>query len=169
MTSQRDHVIALSKALHAETNSDQAIADALYNHVREAVDLDALFNLEQLLWCVLGAVRGEDDDDDDDADCIADVAARMIRDALVRLADDGARYFSDVPYGVTKDEAKAVAYDDGCPFCVMEAARPVPLPEHVEGECECCDLVARDWRQAHAEILARAGLAPRVPARAAPS
>jgi hypothetical protein len=67
-----------------------------------------------------------------------------------------------VPFGITKAEEKAAAFDAGCPFCVLEAARPElgDADEHVDGECACCDMMARDWRAQHAEELARAGLGP---------
>lgn len=163
MTALYDRVRVLSRALYAEPKALGAIGDALYNHVMELLDCDALSRLEQELWSVLDLAGIEDED--------GAIATKMIRDAILRLADDPMRHVSDVPYGITKAEAKAAAFDDGCPFCVIEAARPpdVVADDHVEGECECCDMMAREWRAEHADALARAGLAPRRPARAAPS
>lgn len=163
MTNLYDQVRTLSRALYAKPAQLGAVADALYDHVLEAIDLDALSNVEQMLWSVLGAAGVVDD--------TGDLAARMMRDAILRLANDAGRNISSVPPGVTKAEAKAVAFDDGCPFCVLEAAQPAPseATDHVEDECECCDLMAREWRAENSEALARAGLGSRLPARSAPS
>ena len=163
MTALYDRVRTLSRALYAEPAKLGAVADALYNHVLEAIDFDALSDLEQTLWSVLGAAGIEDK--------IGDLSTRMMREALLRIADDPDRNVTTVPSGITKAEAKAAAFDDGCPFCVSEAARPPPpeMPDHVAGECECCDMMARDWRAEHADALARAGLGSRFPADSAPS
>lgn len=163
MSGLYNHVRTLSRALYAEPKGIGAIADAFYNHVVEALDLGALDALEQELWSVLDSA-GIDDE-------TGAISSKIVRDAIIRLADDPMRHISTVPYGITKAEAKAAAFDDGCPFCVLEAARPAPSPEdeHVEGDCDCCDMLAREWRAEHADALARAGLAPPSHARTAPS
>lgn len=163
MSALADRITALSRALYAEPKGLGAIADAFYNHVLEALDLAALDGLEQELWSVLDAAGIHDE--------VGDISSKIVRDAIIRLADDPMRHISTVPYGITKAEAKAAAFDDGCPFCVLEAARPAPSPEdeHALGDCDCCDMLARDWRAEHAEALARAGIAPPSHARTAPS
>ena len=163
MTALYDRIRTLSRALYAEPAKLGAVADALYNHVLEAIDFSALSDVEQMLWSVLDAAGIEDE--------AGDLSARMMREAFLRIANDPARNITTVPFGITKEEAKAAAFDDGCPFCVMEAARPPrsETSDHVEGECACCDMMASEWRAEHADALARAGLGSRRPARAAPS
>jgi hypothetical protein len=153
----------LAKELYARERRVGAFADCAYKHVVEAIDFDAIYRFEQILIGLLGEVGIHDED--------GELAETIIRDAIVRAANDPDRDISDVPFGITKAEAAAVAFDPSCPICVLEAARPPEseAPDHVDGECECCDMMARDWRAEHAEALARAGLAPRSPARAAPS
>lgn len=155
-----DKVRKVSRALYAEPAGIGAIADAFYNHVRETLDLEALNRIEQELWSVLDAAGIEDE--------LGELSSKMVRDAIIRLADDPMRNISDVPYGITEEEAAAVAYDDECPFCVLEAAQPKTEPAH-DDDCSCCAMIAAEWRAQHAEVLARAGLAPRRPARAVTS
>ncbi len=165
MTALYDRVRTLSRALYAEPAKLGAVADALYNHVLDSIDLDALSRLDQMLWSVLDAA-GIDDED-------GELSSRLMRDAIIRLAHGGDRFVSHVPFGISKAEAKAAAFDDGCPFCVLDAAQPPPPPpdssDHVEGECACCDMMASEWRAQNADALARAGLGSRIPARSTPS
>jgi hypothetical protein len=152
----------LTRDLYASEDKLRAIADCVYNHVVGAIDFDAMYRFEQILHGLLDEVGIQDD---------GDLAEMIVRDAIVRAASDPDRHVSHVPFGITRAEEAAVAFDPGCPLCVLEAARPpeAEAPDHVEGECECCDMMAREWRVEHADALARAGLGPGLPARSAPS
>ena len=132
-----------------------ALEEQLYEHVVECIDFDALFGLEQLLWHLvdkLGLGRLDEE---------SGLSKQLIRRALVRAAYDPSTAFSDVPFGITKEEEKAVKFDPGCPFCRYEAEHPrEPKAEH-DHEDECCPLcddMAREWREKHAEALKRRGL-----------
>jgi hypothetical protein len=163
VSSEYTEAIRLAKEMYAEDGNINSLAECIYNHVFDAIDFEAMYRFEQVLWCLLPELGIEDED--------GEVAEKLVREAIVRAASDPDRHVSHVPPGVTKAEAMAAAFDDGCPLCVLEAARSpqADTPDHVDGECECCDMIARDWRAEHAEVLARAGLGPRLPARPAPS
>jgi hypothetical protein len=133
-----------------------ALERQLYGHVLECIDWNALFGLEQMLWSVL------DELGIDDCEVAVDLAKAMISRAIVHASDDPATACSSVPYGITKAEAKAVSFDEACPFCQFEAEaakRPKPEPhDHDEEPCGLCDDLARMWREQHADALKRHGL-----------
>jgi len=145
---------AIETAL-AERKDLAALEEQLYEHVVDCIDFDALFGLEQLLWHLvdqLGLGRLDEEDG---------LSKQLIRRALVRAAYDPTTSFSDVPYGITKAEAKAARFDPECPFCQYEDEHPPEQEaEHDhEGEsCSLCDEMAAAWREEHAEALRRRGL-----------
>ena len=162
MSGAYDEARRLAKELYARERKIGALVDCAYDHVFDAIDFDAMFRFEHILIGLLGELGIEDSN--------GDLAETIVRDAIVRAASDPDRHVSHVPFGISKAEAAAAAFDPECPLCVLEAARPAePEPDHLEGECTCCDMMARDWRAENAEALARAGLVPRLPARSAPS
>ena len=133
-----------------------ALAEQLYGHVVECIDFDALFGLEQMLWSLVEkAGLGKLDDE-------GDLSKAMIRRCLVRAAFDPNTAFTDVPFGITKEEAKAANFDPECPFCRYEdeqarTARPAEH-DHEDECCSLCDNMAAAWRKEHAEALRRRGL-----------
>ena len=164
MSSVYAQVRKLARELYATEAKIGAITECMYRHVFDAIDFDAIFRLEQTLWGLLSEVGIEDD--------VGDLADKIIRDAIVRAANDPDRNVSDVPFGITKAEAAAVAFDPGCPFCVLEAAEPPVSDANDHTDCDDCPLcqdMAREWRAENAQALARAGVGPRLPARSAPS
>lgn len=140
------------RAQYPKPASLAELTASLYNHVLEAIDFGALYTFEQLLWSLLPE-QGVDDED-------GEIASTMIRDAIIKAASDPMRNVSTVPYGVTKEEEKAVAFDENCFFCVYEAANPSEDDTYQDGECGCCDAMARDWREEHAHVLSRRGVRP---------
>lgn len=133
--------------------SVEELAASLRTHVLEAIDFEVIDMFEQLLWSLLPELGVHDED--------GEIAAKMIKDAITQAAEDPMRKISDVPFGITREEAKAVAFDDGCLFCVYEAKNPRAQDDgYVDGECACCDLMARDWRKQHAEVLNQRGIRP---------
>jgi hypothetical protein len=133
------------------------IESQLYEHVRNAIDFEALSQLEQTLWGLLDP-HGIDDTE-------GTVAKKLIVDALCRAArDPSSDYPVSPPPGITKEEEKAALFDPSCPFCQMEAAQsayaadPATIAaERAEHE-ELCALygdAAREWRAKHAPQLAR--------------
>jgi hypothetical protein len=124
----------------------EALADQVAEHIHDAIDWNAVFRIEQMLWFLLK-------EDPDGAR-----AMTLVGEAFARAAVSPSRYgVTDVPYGVTKEEAKAVAFDDGCPLCRLDAQSP-PEPEHDhDGDCELCDDMAREWRAQNADALRRYG------------
>ena len=142
------------EAALAEREDLAALEEQLYEHVVECIDFDQLFGLEQLLWHLvdkLGLGRLDDE---------SGLSTQLIRRALVRAAYDPTTAFTDVPYGITKDEEKAVKFDPECPFCQYEAEHPREDAEHdhEDEHCPLCDDMAREWREKHAEVLKRRGL-----------
>ena len=150
----------MSGAVQTESIGQQPelgeLTKQLYGHVMDAIDFEALFQLEQMLWSLLPQCGIEDDDD-------GDLASRLIAEAIVRASKDPARHVSFVPAGITKAEAKAVDFDERCPFCQMEAATPREDHDHGGEACLLCDDLARMWREEHADLLRKRGLPP--PAR----
>lgn len=146
---------AVTTAL-AERADLQALEEQLYGHVLECIDFAALDGLEQLLWHLVDTLGLGDLDLDDR------LSTWLIRRALVRAAYDPATTFTDVPYGITKAEAKAVRFDPGCPFCRYEDEHPREREdaehEHAGDDCSLCDELARGWRAKHAEVLRSRGL-----------
>ena len=136
----------LSRALHAPADLSE-LSECVYNHVFDAIDFAAIFTIEQMLCCLLDQ-RGIHDDD-------GEIAERLIREAIIRAASDPMRNISDVPPGITKLEAKAVRFDEGCPLCVLAIVEHEP--------CSCCDELARKWREQHAATLNKRGVAPPTP------
>ncbi|MDQ3364633.1 MAG: hypothetical protein M3680_04315, partial [Myxococcota bacterium] len=143
----------------------RAIAQQLYGHVVDSIDFVRLYGFEQLLWSVLHE-RGIDDPE-------GEVARQLLVDVVTRAAGDPASYFPiSPPHGITKEEAKAVEFDDDCPFCKMEAeeaahaASPEGIADELAWQAELENMgkafasSARAWREQHADALARRGLAP---------
>ncbi|MBA3397958.1 MAG: hypothetical protein H0T89_35365, partial [Deltaproteobacteria bacterium] len=93
-----------------------------------------------------------------------DLSKAMISRGLERAVDDQARYCSNVPWGISKEEAKAAAFDENCPFCVAKAeaadrAAAAPPDGHgAEEDCPLCDDMVRAWRAQNAEALAKRGV-----------
>lgn len=137
----RDVILALPSV----ANLDE-LRGCLYNHVMDAIDWGKIHGYEQMLWSLLPELGVEDDE--------CEAAEAMIRECVVRAASDPMRNISDVPFGVTDAERRAVAYDDGCVFCRVDAVHggePV-------GECPCCMDTAAEWRAKHEAVLRKAGL-----------
>jgi len=136
------------------------LEDQLYNHVVDKLDFVGLYQLEQLLWGLLD-LRGIHDED-------GELAKTLIVDAVTRAVRDPASYFpSSPPPGITEAEAKAVAFEEACPFCTMEANHAAYLADPANAAAEAADAAemvalaepaARAWRARHAEVLARRGL-----------
>ena len=136
------------------------LEDQLYNHVVDKIDFVGLYQLEQLLWGLLD-LRGIDD-------AHGELAKALIVDAVARAVRDPASYFPlRPPPGVTEAEANAVAYEDACPFCTMEAdhaaddAAPATVAAEDAAAAELRALYAGEasaWRARHAGALARRGL-----------
>ncbi|MBL0218146.1 MAG: hypothetical protein IPQ07_30225 [Myxococcales bacterium] len=149
----------MSGAIQAERTADRPdlgeLTKQLYGHVMDAIDFAALFQLEQLLWSLLPD-RGIHDEE-------GELASQLIAEAIVRASKDPARHISFVPPGITKAEAKAVDFDEHCPFCQLEAAAPSDDHDHGGEPCALCDDLARMWREEHAEVLRKRGV--RSPAR----
>jgi hypothetical protein len=135
-----------------------ALAEQLYGHVIECIDFGALFGLEQLLWHLLDQLGLGSLDDD------GDLSKWLMRRAIVRAAHDPMTSITDVPYGVTKAEAKAVRFDPDCQFCCYEREHPRESAEdehdHDDESCSLCDEMAREWRERNKDALRRAGLRP---------
>jgi hypothetical protein len=125
------------------------LRQCLYSHVMEAIDWGKIHGYEQMLWSLLPEL-GHDDDE-------GELAEAMIRECVVRAASDPMRNFSEVPYGITEAERKAVEYDDGCVFCRADAVSGDGDEEHVD-DCPCCADLAADWRAQHETVLRKAGL-----------
>ncbi len=139
----------------AEREDLAALEEQLYEHVVDCIDFGALSGLEQLLWHLvdqLGLGRLDEE---------GDLSKQLIRRALVRAAYDPTTAFSNVPYGITKEEEKAAKFDPECPFCQYEAEHPREQDaehDHDDEPCSLCDEMAREWREKHAEALRRRGL-----------
>ncbi len=134
------------------------LEEQLYGHVLAAIDFDALARAEQQLFWVLSEEHGIDDE------LALDLAAQIMDRALLRVADDPSRY-GDMgpPEGITEAEAKAVAFEEDCPFCIADAesAKRESAHAHVAAEpCAVCDDLAQSWREEHADVLAKHGLGP---------
>jgi hypothetical protein len=92
------------------------LEEQLYGHVLDAIDFDALFQLEQLLWGLIDQ-RGIDDQD-------GELADSLIVDAINRAAHDDARHCTIAPPpGMTEAETRAARFDEACPFCRVEKER----------------------------------------------
>ncbi len=132
-----------------------ALEAQLYGHVLDCIDFGALYGLEQLLWHLVDKLGlGALDLDDR-------LSKWMIRRAIVRAAHDPSTAFTDVPFGITKDEAKAARFDPECPFCRYEDEHPREQESehhHTGDDCPLCDDLAREWREKHADALRRRGL-----------
>lgn len=151
---------AAVEAALTERKDVAALEEQLYEHVVDCIDFDALFGLEQLLWHLvdkLGLGRLDEDEG---------LSKQLIRRALVRAAYDPTTAFSDVPFGITREEEKAAKFDPECPFCRYEdeQARTAKDREHDHEDdhedecCPLCDDMAAAWRKQHAEALRRRGL-----------
>ena len=147
MSSHNGRAEALSRLLGGKPLDLEALAEQVNEHIHHAIDWDAVFRIEQMLWSLLP-------DDPDGRQ-----AMQLVTDAFAHAATSEARVgVSDVPYGITREEEKAAAFDESCPLCLIEAQAP-PEPEHDhEGECALCDDMAREWRAENAEARRRYGL-----------
>ncbi len=131
----------------------------LYGHVLDAIDFGALGGLEQHLYGLLCDMELDDD-------LALDLSKLVISRALERAVEDNARYCNfGAPDGVPEAEAKAVAFEESCPFCVLDAEEAKYLAEHPPGEehgesCACCEDMVRMWRDQHADTLRKHGLYP---------
>lgn len=146
----------------------RALEEQLYGHVLEAIDFDALAGLEQVLFEILTRRMRIG------TELALDLTTVIIERALVRASEDAARYTDcGPPPGITEAERKAVAFDASCPFCRVAAERDrergatsaTGSDTHgfADEPCECCEMVAEQWRDEHREVLAKAGLAPAAP------
>lgn len=135
----------------------------LYGHVLEVIDWDALHELDGHVFTLVRKCNvGQD--------LALDITGQLIERALHRAAYDPIRFgMTSIPFGITEEERRAVAFDEDCPFCDFEkklaaqrakdAAKPRP-PSGDEECCPLCDDMAAEWREEHAEALERAGLSP---------
>lgn len=128
--------------------SIEMLRECLYNHIMDAIDWGKIHGYEQMLWSLLPEL-GVDDDE-------GEAAEAMIRECVIRAASDPMRNISEVPYGITDAERRAVEYDDGCVFCRADRANGNG-EEHVD-DCPCCMDMAADWRAKHEAVLRKAGL-----------
>ena len=137
------------------------LEEQLYGHVRAAVDLGAISCLEQHVSFLLSEDFGMDDS------LAIDLSRQIIDAALRRVIEDPTRYVSfGAPDGITEEEKEAVAFDETCQFCLAarrarERAKAHDGAEPEEEEyCACCEMLRDSWREKHADVLAKAGLAP---------
>lgn len=134
----------------------RALETQLYGHVLECIDFDGLFGLEQLLWHLIDKLGF------DELGLHDGLSKALIQRAIMRAARDPSTSFSDVPFGITKAEAKAAKFDPECPFCQYEAEHPREASdaehEHDDEPCSLCDEMAREWHEKHADALRRRGL-----------
>jgi hypothetical protein len=89
-----------------------ALERAFYRHLRRAIDLDALFGLEQLLWSELQELELFTDDQ------VLDLSNAILARALERVAHDPLRSMKEGtrgPGGCLVDVPEAAHGD--CPFC----------------------------------------------------
>jgi hypothetical protein len=142
------------------------LEEQLYGHVRAAIDMDALFQLEHHLGMVLG------DKFEMTQDLSFDLSTQMIEAAIHRVAGDPIRtvQIGGPPDGITEDEKFAVAFDETCQFCVAakqardRAKARAGIDDEEEEFCACCEMLREDWREHHADVLVKAGLRePRPP------
>ena len=93
-----------------------ALEQAFYRHLRRAIDLDALFGLEQALWSELEALERLTDDQ------VLDVANALLARALERVAHDPRRSMKEGrrgPGGAIVEVPEPPHGD--CPFCAPAA------------------------------------------------
>ena len=126
------------------------LRERLYQHVLDTIDWGVLFGYEQVLWSLLPRLGYRDED--------GKLAEAMVRDAVVRAASDPMRNITDVPYGVTPEEKRAVEREDDCPLC--EAAEVMTRDAHNPdvSDCPCCSDMVTEWRMQHEAVLRKAGL-----------
>lgn len=133
------------------------LKEQLYGHVLDKIDTSRLYALEQMLWYLLPQEGLAPDDE-----TIFDVVDELIMEAFVRAAGDVNRKVSHVPFGITREEEKAVEFDAGCRLCVMErkadAERTANAAHDAMDDCACCAAAAEHWRETNAEALRKAGL-----------
>jgi hypothetical protein len=85
---------------------------AFYRHLLRAIDLDALFGLEQMLWCELQELELFTDDQ------VLDISNAILSRALERVAHDPRRSMKEGtigPGGRLVDVPEAP--HGNCPFC----------------------------------------------------
>ena len=171
----------LDRAMFTQHARLRVLEQQLYGHVLDAINFDALSNLEQSLFGLLTRRMNIG------TDLALDLSALLIQRAIVRAADDEER-FADFgpPPGITEAERKAVEFDERCPFCRIEAADAAEARRDrdrhgtaaaggtgvtgvtgtsatsgtgVDDEpCPCCEALADEWREEHRAILEKAGL-----------
>lgn len=140
--------LALAKSPELST-----LESRLYKHVLDCIDFDALNGLEQMLWFAVDKLgHGA-------LDLEASLSHRLIERALIRAALDIENTFTDVPYGITKAEQRAVRFDPDCLFCEYDEQRsdepeqPGGGHDHEDDPCPLCDDMVREWRARHADQL----------------
>jgi hypothetical protein len=133
------------------------LEEQLYGHVRAAVDFDMLYQLEEHLSLILMK------DFAMETPLACDLSTMILEAALRRVVDDPVRHgtVNGAPDGITEEELEAVAYDEACEFCraARQARERAKAFAGVEEEyCACCEMLRDDWREKHADVLAKAGL-----------
>jgi hypothetical protein len=85
---------------------------AFYRHLLRAIDLDALFGLEQMLWCELQELELFTDDQ------VLDISNAILSRALERIAHDPRRSMKEGTIGPGGHLVEAPEAPHGnCPFC----------------------------------------------------
>lgn len=158
-----DHELDIAGPLFGSHEKLRDLERHLYGHVLEVIDWDALQAIDEYLYALVRKCNVSEE-------LALDLSNQLIERALHRAAYDPIRFgMTSIPFGITEEERRAVAFDDTCPFCKFEkklaeqaakdAANPRPPPPPDEC-CPLCDDMAAEWREEHAEALARAGLSP---------
>jgi hypothetical protein len=155
-----EELLSVAEVLAGRSVDLTDLQQQLYGHVLDKIDFDGMYGLEQLLWGLLDERDIEDED--------GELAKALIVDAVIRAARDPASYVPvSPPPGITKAEAKAVEFDEACPFCKMEADEAAYAGDPANAAAEAAEAAeqtalyasnARAWRARHAEALKRRGL-----------
>lgn len=117
----------------------------LFAHVRELGDLRNIGGLEQVLYEELSENYGHD--------LAMDLSNIMVAQAVEDVVRDPLRDITNVPHGISRAERFAAFFEKGCPFCESRVDLSPVSEEPVDGDCECCAMMVRDWRAEHAEAL----------------
>ena len=141
----------------------QQLASRLHEHVREVIDTGRLLGLEEFVDCLLANARVEERYQLD----AMDLSSAMLTRSMELHAQPHERWMgTDVPYGISEDDARAARFDPACPFCVADrnARRAAAAAAPPDGDggcgtddhaCPLCDDLAADWRREHAAAIAR--------------
>lgn len=150
------------------------LEDQLVEHVRAAIDFQRLAGFEQHAFELL--VRDEELPEP----LALDLSQLLVRQALEAVIRHP-MHATSVPFGVSKAEQFAAAFEDDCPFCALEAevrARAVEQGRNPDrpyddddgddndgddddhdDDCPCCAMLVAEWRAENADALRRFGLA----------